>query len=165
MVNEYASTDEALPALGAVPFCHFTVVVAPSIKNEVIKKLKIRLETLIVGDPMDKNTDIGAINSKEQLKTINDYIKIGEQEGLEKFQYTYNSVDYIWEHVNESLNGDSAILEVLEHLIHTITVYGLSENDALNQQNQMIIKYFFDSFNGIRSENCGKTVWKDSPRC
>ncbi|MFT6166128.1 MAG: aldehyde dehydrogenase (NAD+) [Vicingaceae bacterium] len=57
-----------------------------SIKNEVIQKLKIRLETLIVGDPMDKNTDIGAINSKEQLKTIHDYIKIGEQEGLEKFQ-------------------------------------------------------------------------------
>lgn len=60
--------------------------VQESIKNEVIQKLKIRLETLIVGDPMDKNTDIGAINSKEQLKTINDYIKIGEQEGLEKFQ-------------------------------------------------------------------------------
>lgn len=57
-----------------------------SVKEEVIQKLKIRLETLIVGDPMDKNTDIGAINSKEQLKTIQDYIKIGEQEGLEKFQ-------------------------------------------------------------------------------
>ena len=35
---------------------------------------------------MDKNTDIGAINSKEQLKTITDYIKIGEKEGFEKFQ-------------------------------------------------------------------------------
>ena len=33
-----------------------------SVKDEVIRKLKIRLETLIVGDPMDKNTDIGAIN-------------------------------------------------------------------------------------------------------
>ena len=60
--------------------------VQESIKDEVIQKLKIRLETLIVGDPMDKNTDVGAINSEEQLKTINDYIKIGEQEGLEKFQ-------------------------------------------------------------------------------
>ena len=57
-----------------------------SVKDEVIRKLKIRLETLIVGDPMDKNTDIGAINSKEQLKTITDYIKIGEKEGFEKFQ-------------------------------------------------------------------------------
>jgi aldehyde dehydrogenase (NAD+) len=60
--------------------------VQESVKDEVIQKLKIRLETLIVGDPMDKNTDIGAINSKEQLKTINDYIKIGEKEGFEKFQ-------------------------------------------------------------------------------
>lgn len=60
--------------------------VQESVKEEVIQKLKIRLETLIVGDPMDKNTDIGAINSKEQLKTITDYIKIGEKEGLEKFQ-------------------------------------------------------------------------------
>ena len=60
--------------------------VQESIKDKVIQKLKIRLETLIVGDPMDKNTDVGAINSKEQLKTINDYIKVGEQEGLEKFQ-------------------------------------------------------------------------------
>ncbi len=57
-----------------------------SVKDEVIRKLKIRLDTLIVGDPMDKNTDIGAINSKEQLKTITDYIKIGEKEGFEKFQ-------------------------------------------------------------------------------
>ncbi len=60
--------------------------VQESVKDEVIQKLKIRLETLIVGDPMDKNTDIGAINSKEQLKTITDYIKIGEKEGFEKFQ-------------------------------------------------------------------------------
>lgn len=60
--------------------------VQESIKDEVIQKLKIRLGTLIIGDPMDKNTDIGAINSKEQLKTITDYIKIGELEGFEKFQ-------------------------------------------------------------------------------
>tara|TARA_B110000240_G_C13508901_1_gene457960 strand:- start:1218 stop:4565 length:3348 start_codon:yes stop_codon:yes gene_type:complete len=62
-------------------------------------------------------------------------------EGLTKFMYNYQSVDYIWEHVNESLDGNSAILEVLEHLIHTITVYGLSENDALNQQNQTSALY------------------------
>lgn len=52
----------------------------------VVKKLKHRLESLIVGDPLDKNTDVGAINSKEQLKTINDYIKIGMQEGAEIYQ-------------------------------------------------------------------------------
>jgi aldehyde dehydrogenase (NAD+) len=52
----------------------------------VIRKLKDRMETLIVGDPMDKNTDIGAINSKEQLLKIQDYIKIGIHEGAELYQ-------------------------------------------------------------------------------
>lgn len=52
----------------------------------VIRKLKDRMETLIVGNPLDKNTDIGAINSKNQLETINKYLKIGKDEGAELFQ-------------------------------------------------------------------------------
>ncbi len=60
--------------------------VQESIFKEVVRKLKDRLETLIVGDPMDKNTDIGAINSREQLNIINKYIKIGQQEGAEMYQ-------------------------------------------------------------------------------
>lgn len=57
-----------------------------SIYETVISKLKKRMETLIVGNPLDKNTDIGAINSKEQLQKINDYIKIGTEEGAEIYQ-------------------------------------------------------------------------------
>ena len=60
--------------------------VQESIKDEVEKKLKARLETLIVGDPLDKNTDVGAINSKEQLETIEKYLKIGKEEGLSQYQ-------------------------------------------------------------------------------
>jgi aldehyde dehydrogenase (NAD+) len=60
--------------------------VQESIADKVIRKLKDRMETLIVGDPMDKNSDIGAINSKEQLKKINEYLKIGINEGAEMFQ-------------------------------------------------------------------------------
>lgn len=60
--------------------------VQESVMKEVVRKLKDRLETLIVGDPMDKNTDIGAINSKAQLDIINKYIKIGQQEGAEMYQ-------------------------------------------------------------------------------
>lgn len=60
--------------------------VQESIKTVVEQKLKARLETLIVGDPLDKNTDIGAINSKQQLETIKNYLKIGKEEGLESFQ-------------------------------------------------------------------------------
>lgn len=60
--------------------------VQESIAKEVIRKLKDRMETLIVGDPLDKNTDIGAINSKQQLETIQRYIKIGKSEGAEMFE-------------------------------------------------------------------------------
>ncbi len=64
--------------------------VQESVYKEVVRKLKDRLETLIVGDPMDKNTDIGAINSKQQLDQINKYLKIGVKEGAEMYQ---SSVD------------------------------------------------------------------------
>ncbi|MBS1927045.1 MAG: aldehyde dehydrogenase family protein [Chitinophagaceae bacterium] len=60
--------------------------VQESVFDQVLRKLKDRMETLIVGDPMDKNTDIGAINSKAQLDTINKYLKIGLQEGADMYQ-------------------------------------------------------------------------------
>ncbi|MCE9538052.1 MAG: aldehyde dehydrogenase family protein [Bacteroidetes bacterium] len=60
--------------------------VQESIADIVIRKLKDRMESLIVGDPMDKNTDIGAINSKEQLLKIQEYIKIGKNEGADFYQ-------------------------------------------------------------------------------
>jgi aldehyde dehydrogenase (NAD+) len=60
--------------------------VQESIAKIFIKKLKDRIDTLLVGDPMDKNTDIGAINSAQQLKTIQQYIKIGKLEGANFFE-------------------------------------------------------------------------------
>jgi len=64
--------------------------VQESVAEKVIQKLKDRIQTLYVGDPLDKNTDIGAINSKEQLQTIEKYIKIGIKEGAEMYQPTCN---------------------------------------------------------------------------
>ncbi len=60
--------------------------VQESVAKTVIRKLKDRMESLIVGDPLDKNTDIGAINSKQQLETIHKYIKIGKMEGAEMYE-------------------------------------------------------------------------------
>jgi aldehyde dehydrogenase (NAD+) len=60
--------------------------VQESVEDEVIRKLKDRMETLIIGDPLDKNTDIGAINSKAQLERIEEYLKIGRAEGAEMYQ-------------------------------------------------------------------------------
>lgn len=64
--------------------------VQENVADVVIAKLKQRLETLIVGNPLDKNTDIGAINSREQLQKINDYIKIGIDKGAEMYQSSCN---------------------------------------------------------------------------
>ena len=60
--------------------------VQEGVANEVIRKLKQRIETLIVGDPLDKNTDIGAINSKAQLSKIKSLVQKGIKEGGECWQ-------------------------------------------------------------------------------
>ncbi|MBT8095699.1 MAG: aldehyde dehydrogenase family protein [Woeseia sp.] len=62
------------------------LLVQESVADEVIDKLRDRMETLIVGDPLDKNTDIGAINSKEQLGRIESYLKLGVEEGAAMHQ-------------------------------------------------------------------------------
>jgi len=60
--------------------------VQESVYDEVLEKLKHRMNSLIVGDPLDKNTDIGAINSKGQLQTINRYLELGKKEGAVMYQ-------------------------------------------------------------------------------
>ncbi len=62
------------------------LLVQESVAEEVIAKLKDRMETLIVGDPLDKNTDIGAINSEAQLRKIDEYLGVGQAEGGEMYQ-------------------------------------------------------------------------------
>ncbi|MEZ4816343.1 MAG: aldehyde dehydrogenase family protein, partial [Bdellovibrionota bacterium] len=62
--------------------------VEEGVYDEVIRKLKHRMRSLVVGDPLDKNTDIGAINSHEQLTTINRYLKHGVADGAEMYQPT-----------------------------------------------------------------------------
>ena len=94
IVFEDAAIDQAVEGIvngiffnqGHVCCAGSRLFVQEGIADELIRKLKDRMETLIVGDPMDKNTDIGAINSKEQLNKINHYIKLGTEEGAEIFQ-------------------------------------------------------------------------------
>ncbi|HET8864508.1 MAG TPA: aldehyde dehydrogenase family protein [Gracilimonas sp.] len=62
------------------------LLVQEGVADKVINKLKDRLESLIVGDPLDKNTDIGAINSKEQFETVNKYLELGVEEGADIYQ-------------------------------------------------------------------------------
>jgi aldehyde dehydrogenase (NAD+) len=62
------------------------LLVQEGVADTVIRKLKRRMETLVVGDPLDKNTDIGAINSKEQLTRIRELVKGGAEEGACRWQ-------------------------------------------------------------------------------
>ncbi|MCI0677417.1 MAG: aldehyde dehydrogenase family protein [Actinobacteria bacterium] len=62
------------------------LLVEESIHDRFVDKLKRRLSTLRVGDPMDKNTDVGAINSREQLEKITELVDSGVSEGAEMFQ-------------------------------------------------------------------------------
>ena len=94
IIFEDAAIDQAVEGIinaiffnqGHVCCAGSRLFVQESIAKIVIEKLKERISTLIVGDPLDKNTDIGAVNSKEQLNTINNYIKIGKREGGEIYQ-------------------------------------------------------------------------------
>ena len=62
------------------------LLVQESIYEPVIEKLKQRMATLRVGDPLDKNTDVGAINSREQLNRIEELVAAGTAEGAEIYQ-------------------------------------------------------------------------------
>ena len=62
------------------------LLVQESILEPLIGKLRARLATLRLGDPLDKNTDIGAINSRAQLDRIQELVASGEAEGAELFQ-------------------------------------------------------------------------------
>src|SRR5438874_9339595 len=62
------------------------LLVQESIYEPVVEKLKRRLTTLRVGDPLDKNTDVGAINSKQQLDKIQELVVSGAEEGAEIYQ-------------------------------------------------------------------------------
>jgi aldehyde dehydrogenase (NAD+) len=62
------------------------LLVQESIYEPLIEKLKRRLTTLRVGDPLDKNTDVGAINSRQQLEKIEELVAAGKEEGAEIYQ-------------------------------------------------------------------------------
>src|SRR5947199_7423354 len=91
IIFEDASIDQAVEGIingiffnqGHVCCAGSRLFIQESVADAVIRKLKDRMQTLIVGDPLDKNTDIGAINSKMQLDKINEYLGIGQAEGAE----------------------------------------------------------------------------------
>lgn len=94
IILEDAAIDQAVEGVinaifynqGHVCCAGSRLYVQESISAQVIEKLKFRLQSIYVGNPLDKNTDIGAINSKKQLETIEKYISLGREEGAEIYQ-------------------------------------------------------------------------------
>ena len=94
IVFEDAALDQAVEGIvrgiwfnqGHVCCAGSRLLVQESIHDELMRRLERRLATLRVGDPMDKNTDVGAINSREQLDRIAELVAIGEQEGATKHE-------------------------------------------------------------------------------
>jgi aldehyde dehydrogenase (NAD+) len=94
IVFDDASLDQAVEGIvngiyfnqGHVCCAGSRLFVQESIYEETIGKLKRRMSTLRVGDPLDKNTDVGAINSQQQLEKIRELVKTGEEEGAEIYQ-------------------------------------------------------------------------------
>ncbi len=93
IVFDDAPLDEAVEGIvngiffnqGHVCCAGSRLLVQESIHDEVLDRLKRRLATLRLGDPLDKNTDIGAINSAEQLERIRELSAAGEQEGATRW--------------------------------------------------------------------------------
>ena len=93
IVFEDAAIDEAVEGIvngiffnqGHVCCAGSRLIVQESITEELLEKLKNRMAKIRVGDPLDKNTDLGAINSKEQLLKIRELSATGDSEGAERW--------------------------------------------------------------------------------
>jgi acyl-CoA reductase-like NAD-dependent aldehyde dehydrogenase len=94
VVFDDAALDQAIEGIvngiyfnqGHVCCAGSRLLVQESIYEPLVAKLKRRLGTLRVGDPLDKNTDVGAINSKQQLDKIRELVEAGKEEGAAIYQ-------------------------------------------------------------------------------
>ncbi|WP_284747995.1 aldehyde dehydrogenase family protein [Amycolatopsis sp. RTGN1] len=93
IVFEDAPLDQAIEGIvngiffnqGHVCCAGSRLLVQESVAEEVLEKLRYRVSTLRVGDPLDKNTDVGAINSAEQLAKIRGLVESGDAEGAQRW--------------------------------------------------------------------------------
>ena len=93
LVFEDAAIDEAVEGIvngiffnqGHVCCAGSRLIVQENVADEILEKLKKRMSLIRVGDPMDKNTDLGAINSKEQLNKIHEISNSGDAEGANRW--------------------------------------------------------------------------------
>lgn len=94
IIFEDAPLDQAIEGIingiffnqGHVCCAGSRLLVQESVQEVVLKKLRHRMASIRVGDPLDKNTDVGAINSRAQLDKICSLVEVGQEEGAEMHQ-------------------------------------------------------------------------------
>jgi aldehyde dehydrogenase (NAD+) len=94
IVFEDAAIDQAVEGIingiffnqGHVCCAGSRLLIQESIYPTLLRKLQDRMQTLVIGSPLDKNTDIGAINSRPQAEKIERYLRIGQEEGASLWQ-------------------------------------------------------------------------------
>jgi len=93
IVFDDAAIDEAVEGIvngiffnqGHVCCAGSRLLVQENIHDELLEKLKVRMSHIRLGNPLDKNTDIGAINSESQLQKIQELTAAGDSEGAERW--------------------------------------------------------------------------------
>ncbi|TRZ72007.1 MAG: aldehyde dehydrogenase family protein [Streptomycetaceae bacterium] len=93
IIFDDAAIDEAVEGIvngiffnqGHVCCAGSRLILQENVADEVLEKLKVRMAKIRIGDPMDKNTDVGAINSKEQLAKIIELTAAGDAEGAQRW--------------------------------------------------------------------------------
>lgn len=101
IIMEDAAIDQAVDSIvngiffnqGHVCCAGSRLYVQEAVLPQVLLKLKRHMSTLVVGNPLDKNTDIGAINNKKQYQKICDYLEEATKEGLEIYDAAQNMPD------------------------------------------------------------------------
>ena len=104
IVFEDAALDQAVEGIvngiyfnqGEVCCAGSRLLAQESIVEPLVEKLKDRLATMRVGDPLDKNTDVGAINSRQQLEKITELVEAGVAEGADIYQPPCDLPDRGW---------------------------------------------------------------------
>ncbi|QGG96056.1 aldehyde dehydrogenase family protein [Actinomarinicola tropica] len=127
IVFEDAAIDQAVEGVvngiyfnqGHVCCAGSRLLVQESIADAFLDKLKRRLDTLRVGDPLDKNTDVGAINSLAQLDKIEELVAAGVAEGAEMYQPQCALPERGWFHRPTLFTGVS-----LSHRIAREEIFG-----------------------------------------
>ena len=134
------------------------LLVEESVHDLVVRKLQDRMATLRVGNPLDKNTDLGAINSKAQLERIRELVAAGEEEGAERWSAPITLPERGYFHAPTFFTGASQACRIAREEIFgpvlTIMTFRTAEEAVEKANNSM-----YGLSAGIWTDKGAKIFW------